>query len=201
MNGISSKTGERLDDNELEATVSSISGPRQGITWRGDTHFQPGHRSETTLQPLRRHRSFLSMQGVGARPLTSLHAIQQGPSIARRNTDVPPRGRNDINEYFNTATGWIARNSQFHGLSHAEREKLGGYEYRAISFLAWLVPAYFIAWQLLTCICLGAYVHNERRETTEENGLNAHWVGAFNAVSAFNNSGMSLSLQLPLCLC
>jgi len=30
------------------------------------------------------------------------------------------------------------------------------------------------------------------RDITESNGLNPWWVGAFNAVSAFNNSGMSL---------
>ncbi|RAL60223.1 hypothetical protein DID88_000003 [Monilinia fructigena] len=58
--------------------------------------------------------------------------------------------------YLNADT--TGRNGQFHGLSRDEREHLGGVEYRAISFLAWLVPAYFILWQVLGGIGLGAYM-------------------------------------------
>ncbi|KAF4635529.1 hypothetical protein G7Y89_g2564 [Cudoniella acicularis] len=49
------------------------------------------------------------------------------------------------------------RNAQFYGLSRAEREHLGGVEYRAITLLAWVVPAYFVLWQFLGCIGLAAY--------------------------------------------
>jgi hypothetical protein len=44
------------------------------------------------------------------------------------------------------------RNAQFYGLSRAEREHLGGVEYRAITLLAYVVPAYFVLWQLLGCV-------------------------------------------------
>ncbi|MBE7180352.1 MAG: hypothetical protein INR71_03925 [Terriglobus roseus] len=54
------------------------------------------------------------------------------------------------------------------------------------------MPAYFILWQLFGCIALGAWIAVNRPSTTAINGLNAWWTGAFNAVSAFNNSGMSL---------
>jgi potassium uptake Trk family protein len=77
-------------------------------------------------------------------------------------------------------------------LTEKERRELGGYEYKAICLLSWLVPAYFILFQLLGCLGLGAYVANNRPSTALENGLNPWWVGSFNAVSAFNNSGMSL---------
>jgi hypothetical protein len=49
------------------------------------------------------------------------------------------------------------RNARFFGLSKEERKHLGGVEYRAIELLAWVVPAYFILWQLLGCLGLGAY--------------------------------------------
>ncbi|KAJ8058697.1 hypothetical protein OCU04_012869 [Sclerotinia nivalis] len=92
--------------------------------------------------------------------------------------------------YLNSST--TGRNAQFHGLSRAEREHLGGVEYRAISFLAWLVPAYFILWQVLGGIGLGAYMAYNKSNVTLENGINPWWLGVFNAISAFNNSGMSL---------
>ncbi|TEY59190.1 hypothetical protein BOTCAL_0196g00150 [Botryotinia calthae] len=92
--------------------------------------------------------------------------------------------------YLNSNT--TGRNAQFHGLSRAEREHLGGVEYRAISFLAWLVPLYFILWQLLGGIGLGAYMAYNKSSVALENGINPWWLGVFNAISAFNNSGMSL---------
>ncbi|KAM0127297.1 hypothetical protein ACHAP3_008865 [Botrytis cinerea] len=92
--------------------------------------------------------------------------------------------------YLNPNT--TGRNAQFHGLSRAEREHLGGVEYRAISFLAWLVPLYFILWQLLGGIGLGAYMAYNKSNVALENGINPWWLGVFNAISAFNNSGMSL---------
>jgi potassium uptake Trk family protein len=90
------------------------------------------------------------------------------------------------------SSGILSRNSQFHHLTEEEREELGGYEYRAVILLSWLVPAYYILFQLFGCIGLGAYVAMNKPMVTRANGLNPWWVGAFNAVSAFNNSGMSL---------
>ena len=89
-------------------------------------------------------------------------------------------------------TGTVARNSQFSHLTEAEREQLGGVEYRAIELLSWVVPLYFFLFQLLGAVGLGAWVARNRPSTARDNGLNPWWVGAFNAISAFNNSGMSL---------
>ncbi|KAF3125201.1 hypothetical protein TWF703_011059 [Orbilia oligospora] len=77
-------------------------------------------------------------------------------------------------------------------LDQEQRFHLGGLEYRAIYLLSWIVPAYFILWQLLPCISLGAWIATYKTDVTRANGLNPWWVGAFNTVSAFNNSGMSL---------
>ncbi|KAI6838399.1 TrkH-domain-containing protein [Hortaea werneckii] len=191
MNGISSITGQPVplsDDDE-----SKISRDRSRIAFRDDVRFSP--RAGPQPKELRRRSSnIFSMNGVGARPMRSL-AVSTSVGdplpripLQRAKTD----GKYDISRYFESAAGWVSRNSQFHGLSQDEREKLGGCEYRALYFLAWLVPAYFVMWQLLGALGCASWVAYHAREKAEQNGLNPWWVGAFNAVSAFNNSGMSL---------
>lgn len=85
-----------------------------------------------------------------------------------------------------------SRNGQFHSLTSEERENLGGCEYRALKALAVLVPLYFFLWQFLGCVALGAWINNYMPDTAKANGINPWWLGIFNGVSAFNNSGMSL---------
>ncbi|OAA62490.1 Cation transporter [Niveomyces insectorum RCEF 264] len=86
----------------------------------------------------------------------------------------------------------VGRNAQFHGLTREEREQLGGCEYRALKLLSVVVPLYFLLWQLLGCIALGAWIHNHMGSVATANGINPWWLGIFNGASAFNNSGMSL---------
>jgi Trk-type K+ transport system membrane component len=151
----------------------------------------------TPLSPFapRRHRRVLSMSGVGARPDLANHPKHAKsptyPIPLAALTEEKGAALRGTHKYFNSG-GFIGRNSQFHSLTLAERERLGGVEYRAVTLLEVIVPAYFILWQLLGCLGLGAYVANNRASTALDNGLNPWWVGAFNAVSAFNNSGMSL---------
>ncbi|MCJ1309621.1 hypothetical protein MMC25_003281 [Agyrium rufum] len=145
----------------------------------------------------KKRASILSMQGVGAR-----HDLSNHPSQAPRTPLYPiplaalteEKGEQILHgtqKYFKSG-GFIGRNSQFHNLTLEERERLGGVEYRAIMLLEYIVPLYFFLFQLLGCIGLGAYVAINRPDEARQNGLNPFWVGAFNAVSAFNNSGMSL---------
>ncbi|MCJ1337526.1 hypothetical protein MMC09_002808 [Bachmanniomyces sp. S44760] len=143
----------------------------------------------------RRHTRVLSMQGVGARPdlMNHPHNVQD-ISIPRRTAREVAKIKDDIlrRNSFLTPSAAIGRNSNFYNLTSADREQLGGVEYRAVTLLAFIVPVYFVLWQLLGSIGLGAYIAANRADTTLTNGLNPWWVGAFNAVSAFNNSGMSL---------
>lgn len=189
MNGISSKTGERLERADTTSPERSR-GP--GISFRADTRFGPStDAAPGSPQAMRRrHSNIFSMQGVGARPMSTLRTnssldLQTFPSLQRGGPDFQLQSaRRDISRYIDTATGWISRNSQFHGLSEEERERLGGYEYRAVSLLAWLVPIYFVLWQLIGCIGCAAWVAINRPNVARSNGLDPWWVGAFNAVSA-----------------
>lgn len=150
------------------------------------------------------HKPLFSLTGIGASNRSSLrpratsgmasarHAITPGsqlpiPILRRAATLYDQKAVSHF-----TATGWMSRNAQFHGLTIEERERLGGREYKCLVFLSFLVPLYYIMWQGLGAISVGAYVKYHQAAAAEANAQNAFWVGSFNAISAFGNSGMSL---------
>ncbi|KHN93993.1 Cation transporter [Metarhizium album ARSEF 1941] len=83
---------------------------------------------------------------------------------------------------------------------HACEEKAAGdddvgqarTEHKALQMLSLVVPLYFTLWQVLGCLGLGAWIATNQPGPALENGINPWWLGIFNGVSAFNNSGMSL---------
>ena len=120
----------------------------------------------------RQHGRILSMQGIGARQDIQNHPLKTPPPVY---PDDLPRisEENELAPWPSfLSSDFAGRNSQFAGLTLAERERLGGVEYRAVSVLAVLVPAYFILWQLLGCIGLGAYVAYNRADVTAVNAEN-----------------------------
>lgn len=163
------------------------------ITFSSDTRFsrspgacgKPDEHGHYVLSHL------IPRAGIGARPLPRRRSLSMGStqSIEPRLRERPDEGQT---HHAFLKSGVLARNSTFHHMSEDDRERLGGLEYRAVRFLSFLVPIYFVLWQLLGALGLGAYVWVNRPSVARENGLNPFWVGAFNAVSAFNNSGMSL---------
>ena len=123
----------------------------------------------------RQHARILSMQGVGARQNIYNHPKETPRPIYPNMTPVT---ENDANGNGTTShlgapsSGSIGRNSTFAGLTLAERDRLGGVEYQAVTILAVLVPTYFVLWQLLGCIGLGAYVASKRADTAKVNAEN-----------------------------
>ncbi|PQE19086.1 cation transporter protein [Rutstroemia sp. NJR-2017a BBW] len=115
---------------------------------------------------------------------------KDGPSNEEEDDDAQKLQHWEYPSYLNKYT--TGHNAQFHGLTKAEREHLGGVEYQAISLLAWIVPIYWILWQFLGGLGLALYFGYNKASVAEENGINPWWLGIFNAISAFNNSGMSL---------
>ena len=83
---------------------------------------------------------------------------------------VPPTPLG-THRYFKSE-GFIGRNSQFYSLTEAERERLGGVEYRAVKLLEIIVPLYFVLWQLLGCISIGAWIALNDADVTLQNGVN-----------------------------
>ena len=161
------ETGKWLDDDQI--TVA-------------DAHLRHHH-----------HHRVFPMVGVGARPDLHNHPRDAAPtSFYVRDSVFGPKGigLNSAKNFL--SKGIISRNSQFHGLTSAEREKLGGVEYKAVSFLSVIVPLYLFMFLLLGIVGVGGWLSLNHPEVTRKNGLNPFWTGAFFAVSAFVNSGMSL---------
>ena len=129
----------------------------------------------------RQHGRIISMQGVGARQNLLNHPTKSPqpvyptdlPNIDQPNLEIPPT---TMPAQYGLSKGFIGRNSQFSSLSLVERERLGGVEYRAVTILSVIVPLYFVLWQLLGCISLGAYVASKRADTAEANGENPWYV-------------------------
>lgn len=86
----------------------------------------------------------------------------------------------------------IGRNGQFFDLTEEQREYLGGVEYRALKLLFRIVTIYFVLWQVLGAITLGAWLSVHSANITGVNSQNAAWSGLFLCISSFNNAGMTL---------
>lgn len=164
------------------------------IHWVDDDQITLGHLRPRSHQ--HSHRVF-PMVGVGARPDLNNHPRDAAPSLSlsqEAGEDEASRFKGMIQgtqKYF-FSKGLISRNSQFHGLTPGEREMLGGVEYRAVSFLWAIVLLYWLMFMLFGIIGMGGWLQANHPDTARENGLSPFWTGAFFAVSAFVNSGMSL---------
>lgn len=152
--------------------VDGDGGMLTGMPRRRGVTFSEDPSSPTRIAPLAR---IFSMQGVGARHDLPNHPIR----IARPETFLSPieeehHEKNHLADLIHkfSIPGVVGRNSQFSHLSIADRERLGGVEYRTLELLILVVPLYFFAWQFLGAIGMGAWVANNGRDLTETNGLN-----------------------------
>ena len=132
--------------------------------------------STTSPTRHRQHSPIFSMQGVGARgDISNYPKRSRGSSNELSRVSENDRSETEIdshNVYGRLSGVLVGRNSQFSNLNLAERVELGGVEYRAVTILAVIVPLYFILWQLLGCIGLGAYVAMNRQDATRVNDEN-----------------------------
>ncbi|CAD6506033.1 BgTH12-06965 [Blumeria graminis f. sp. triticale] len=86
----------------------------------------------------------------------------------------------------------IDRNSQFHSLSIEERKRVRCVEYQAVKLLGYIVPAYYIIWQVIGCLALGLYISANKPSIATDIHTHPWWVAIYLGVAAFNNAGMSL---------
>jgi hypothetical protein len=135
------------------------------IVFNSDTRFH--HATRNPGSPLRR---VLSFSGVGARPPSRTRSPLTMHSGVQHNHPSQTWHKDERRDLASVAS--VSRNSNFHHLTEADRLRLGGREYRAVTFLGWIVPIYFVIWQLLSCLGLGAYVNRYFPNTTRQNGLN-----------------------------
>ncbi|XMA20450.1 hypothetical protein WAI453_013241 [Rhynchosporium graminicola] len=94
------------------------------------------------------------------------------------------------NNFLNAAT--VGRNSDFYGLTKSERETVVCVEYRAIKLLRLVVTMYIVLHQFLGAISLALHFNLKRSNVIGRDGIHPISLGVFNAISSFNNAGMSL---------
>lgn len=95
----------------------------------------------------------------------------------------------------------VTGNSHFHNLTTAQRNELGGVEYRALDVLVWLIPLYWVFWVFLALVISTPYIASRSAahyraflETQQDKAPHsAEWYWIFNVVSALTNTGMSLA--------
>lgn len=90
----------------------------------------------------------------------------------------------------------VGRNSSFHNLTEADRELLGGIEYRALKMLLYFVFGYLIALHLIGVICLLPWIHTAPSKYTdwlEECGIGKTWWAFYSSQTMVNNLGFTLT--------
>ncbi|SPO30856.1 related to potassium transporter TRK-1 [Ustilago trichophora] len=117
-------------------------------------------------------------------------SVRSGGGLTESGTKAAPYLSFDA-----TVTG----NSRFHALTEAQRDELGGVEYRALDLLAKLVPAYWLLVNLTMFTMVAPYISSgafaKYRSVFDAQGPNKPnytFFWAFNVVSAYTNTGMSL---------
>ncbi|CAG7942269.1 unnamed protein product [Penicillium nalgiovense] len=144
--------------------------------------------------PRHHHHRVFPMAGIGARPDLNNHPRDAVPNVPLVEKDSVSGFKGILRgtQKYMASKGLVSRNSQFHDLTPAERDELGGVEYKAVSFLSVVVSLYFILFIVFGMIGIGGWLEANDPAVTRANGLSPFWTGAFFAVSAFVNSGMSL---------
>ncbi|CAD6984651.1 unnamed protein product [Tilletia controversa] len=143
------------------------------------------------------HRAFervLTTQGSSTMPRTSTIASTHSATGA----SALEGGRSAPYLSFDIT---VARNSQIdqRPLTEAQRNELGGVEYRAIDMLAKLIPAYWLFINFFCIVLVAPWLSSKAAakyhtvfEAQGEYAPNYTWFWAFNVVSAYSNTGMSL---------
>lgn len=151
--------------------------PHTRITFADDPPALGGRQARTTAS-----RNNIDDTGPRRRNIDSSETREKEQDIGT--------GSTSMHNFLTSKT--VGRNGQFHDLTSAEREELGGCEYRALKVISIVVPLYFFLWQFLGCVSLGAWIAYNDPGAATSNGLNPWWTGIFFGASAFNNSGMAL---------
>lgn len=93
----------------------------------------------------------------------------------------------------------VSRNSRFHQLTEAQRDELGGVEYRAIDMLAKLIPIYWFGVNFFMIILVAPWLASSAAKKAQDviasqgvNAPNTTWFWFFQVISAYSNTGLSL---------
>lgn len=107
---------------------------------------------------------------------TTLHSAYNNSGTTTSPSD--PNGNVKVVPYI-TFDAVVGNNSNFYKLTEAQREELGGLEYKALNMLAWLVPAYWIGYQGIAFVILAPYMSMDKFHdalTQQPASVNPTWL-------------------------
>lgn len=163
-------TEDAMKDSDIDEP--GVPSSRMRIQFADDVNLPPTANLESGVRSRRQSLSrILSNTGVGAHSIYN-HPRTALPSMLSLNDPgfTSQMRKSRLNKYVDSVNGYIGRNSQFHHLTEEERRVLGGIEYDAICLLSWLVPTYFVLFQLFGAIGCGAWMQINRPSLAYTNG-------------------------------
>ncbi|EXF83404.1 potassium transport protein 1 [Colletotrichum fioriniae PJ7] len=193
--GSKRKQKKSRHERQAEADAFQLTGSTSHEKGHGRSQSQTTHRESGPsgmLEPIEEGQR-LGFSTSFTEPLSPKSA-----ATTRRRPFSRDDSRQSVSEGFDFKTfihenkKSVGRNGQFFDLTEEQREYLGGVEYRALKILFTIVCIYFILWQLLGAITLGAWSYVHSQSITAVNAQNSWWAGIFLAISSFNNAGMTL---------
>lgn len=146
------------------------------------------------VMPILRDRIVRSTTMQRRTTIASTHSLPQLGTQQTSGTSAPSKSAPylsfDVNVY---------GNSMFHSLTEAQRDELGGVEYRALDLLAKIVPLYWLGCQMIMIVIVAPYLaspaYAKYRPVFKSQGRyepNTTWFWFFSVTSAYSNTGMSL---------
>ncbi|GMF63716.1 unnamed protein product [[Candida] boidinii] len=89
----------------------------------------------------------------------------------------------------------VGRNSTFVFMNDAQKEELGGVEYRALKLLSYILVIYYIGFHIICFTLVVPYIVTSKKYSNivRESGVSPAWWSFFNAASFFNDLGYSLN--------
>ncbi|KAJ0344326.1 hypothetical protein KNSL1_009438 [Colletotrichum chrysophilum] len=193
--GTKRKQKKGRHERQAEADAFQLTGYKSREKGHDRSQSQPANQDSAPhgmLEPIEEGQR-LNLSISSTEPLSP-----KSNATPRRRPFSRDSGRVSISEGFDFKTfihenkTSIGRNGQFFDLTEEQREYLGGVEYRALKILFTIVCVYFVLWQLLGAITLGAWSYTHSQSITAVNSQNSWWAGIFLAISSFNNAGMTL---------
>ncbi|EMC93911.1 hypothetical protein BAUCODRAFT_36363 [Baudoinia panamericana UAMH 10762] len=192
-----------VDGRSDEVTINQH--PRRGITINEPQH--PGHHRRDSESVSGSH--FDGVRDRVGRVLSGIsqrHNRSRGPPVltgVRRTvtqtlsslTTARSRERDDDPMPYLSWQATTGRNSAFLGLTPAQREELGGIEYRALKTLAKILIAYFVGFHALGMAVLLPWIMHTQpwKSYVQSVGQDAGWWGVFTPASMFNDLGYTIT--------
>ncbi|CAI5756040.1 unnamed protein product [Candida verbasci] len=164
-------------------------------------------RKKVNNKPKKKKSSKFNIKRIKTPGLSSTaNSIQEG-SIQNYNTNdlqsIKTQETNtDLNRLSKTMSGnylsWtptVGRNSTFIKLTEAQKEELGGIEYRAVKLLIKIIVIYYIGFHMISAIMLTIWIYcmPYYRNLMSSQGIVPAWWAFFTAQSSFNDLGLTLT--------